>query len=124
MGQTPSLVVSNEDFQKITALFAIAKREIVDLLEEELNRAKLVPSDELPSDVVSMGSKVTFVDLDTHKEQTMTLVYPHESDIESNKVSIFAPVGAALIGLKVGQTIEWPITESKIRRIKVLSVER
>jgi regulator of nucleoside diphosphate kinase len=122
MEKSPSLVISNEDFKKISALLLIAKPEIADLLEEELSRATLVPSTELPKDVVAMNSEVGFLDLDSGKEQTLTLTYPHEANIDMNKVSVLAPVGAALIGLKVGQTINWPVTEDKTRRIKVTSV--
>ncbi len=122
MDQSTSLIISREDLQKITALLAIARLDIVELLEEELARAEIVPKEDLPADVVCMGSEVTFMDLDTEKENTVTLVYPHESNIEENKISILAPVGAALIGLRIGQTIDWPISETKIRRIRVTFV--
>ncbi len=122
MSETPNLVMSQEDFNKISALLSGARLEIVELLEEELNRAQVVPKEQLPNDIVAMGSEVTFIDLDTNKEQTMTLVYPSESDIQTNKVSILAPVGAALIGLRIGQTIDWPLSEKKVRRIKVTAV--
>ncbi len=122
MENSPSLIITHDDFQKISTLLSFAKPEIVELLEEELGRAKLVPLTELPKDIVSMNSKVSFIDLDTNKEQEITLVYPHDANMEQNKLSILAPVGAALIGLKVGQTIDWPLSEKKTRRIKVISV--
>lgn len=122
MMDSTRLIISTEDFEKISTLLSVSKLEIADQLEEELGRAELVSADKLPTDVVAMNSQVEFIDLDTDKEQMVTLVYPNEANIEENKVSILAPVGAALIGLQVGQTIHWPVGDNKVRRIKVVSV--
>ncbi|WP_413557850.1 nucleoside diphosphate kinase regulator [Bdellovibrio sp. HCB209] len=124
MEQNPSLVISREDYQKISTLLSVAQTDIADLLEEELGRAELVEAAEIPKDTVSMNDKVSFVDLDSGKEQEVTLVYPLDADINGNKVSILAPVGAALIGLKVGQIIHWPLGSDKVKRIKVIAVQR
>lgn len=124
MPQLPSLVISQEDYQKISTILSVVETDIADQLEEELGRAELVPSEELPQDIVSMNSKVTFVDLNTDKEQSVILAYPNEANIEEHKVSILAPVGAALIGLRVGQMIDWPIGGGKVRRIKVIAVTK
>lgn len=124
MGKSPTLIISEEDYQKISSLLLNIKTEIAELLEEELGRATLVPASELPENVVSMNSEVTFIDLDTNKEQKVTLVYPNEADIEKRKISIFAPVGAALIGLRIGQSIDWPLPDGKSRRVKVTSLAR
>lgn len=122
MKDEDDLILSNGDFQKLSSLLNVAKPEIAELLEEELSRASVVPDNELPNDVVSMNSHVSFRDLDTGKESAITLVYPHEASIDENKVSILAPVGSALIGLKVGQVIEWPVPNGKEKRLKVISV--
>ncbi len=124
MKESPSLVISKEDYNKISALFSIAKEEIVELLDEELGRAKIVPADKLPDNIVAMNSQVTFVNMDTQHEQTVTLVYPHEADINANKISILTPAGAALIGLSVGQTIHWSLADKRTIRIKVVSVSK
>jgi regulator of nucleoside diphosphate kinase len=124
MQQLPSLVISQEDYQKISTILSVVETDIADQLEEELGRAELVPSEELPQDIVSMNSTVTFLDMNTDKEQSVTLAYPNDANIELGKVSILAPVGAALIGLRVGQMIDWPIGGGKVRRIKVISVTR
>lgn len=116
------LVVSIGDFKKISSLLNVAKPEIAEPLEGELSRALVVPDNELPSDVVSMNSQVSFEDLDTGRESVITLVYPHEASIEENKISILAPVGSALIGLRVGQMINWPVPNGKEKKLKVVSV--
>lgn len=117
-----SLVIAQTDFQKLTALLNIANNEAASLLEEELGRAAIVADDQLPKDVVSMNSKVTFQDVDTGNETFVTLVFPHEANIEQNKISVLAPIGSALIGLRVGQTIGWPMPNGKEKHLKVISV--
>ena len=52
----------------------------------------------------------------------MTLVYPGEADIEQGKISILTPIGAALIGLSKGQSIDWATRTGEIRRLTVLEV--
>ncbi|HMN67601.1 MAG TPA: nucleoside diphosphate kinase regulator [Bdellovibrionales bacterium] len=103
-------------------MVGFAKSEAGELLEEELARASIVPDDELPSDVVSMNSEITYQDLETGAEQTVTLVYPQEANSAENKISILAPIGSALIGLRVGGVIKWPIPKGKIKEIKVIRV--
>ncbi len=122
MKQNPSLVISHEDFKSIMQLLPQSAGNPAHLLEEELGRAQLVPFSELPEDRVNMNSQVTFKDMDTGKESNITLVYPHEANAEKNCISILAPIGSALIGLRVGQEIEWPVPSGKKRIVKVTSV--
>jgi regulator of nucleoside diphosphate kinase len=75
----------------------------------ELRRAKGVPRSQLPADVVTMNATVRMRELVTGEEETYTLVYPDEADIEANRLSILAPVGTALLGYRVGDVVEWPV---------------
>ncbi len=118
------LIISKTDYEKISALTSQATKKQGELLEEELARASIVADDQLPENVVAMNSVVSFEDLDSGKISTFTLVYPPDADLETNKISILAPVGGALIGLSINQIIHWPINENKIRRIKVISVSK
>lgn len=124
MENPEKLILTQDDFQKISSLIKVSETEIAELLEEELDRAMIVANDELPKDVVAMNSKVVFKDVDTNKESVATLVYPQDAKIEENKVSILAPIGSALIGLRVGQLIEWPFPNGKSKRLMVMSVEK
>lgn len=94
----------------------------LEMLEEELARATIVDSRDIPSDVVTMNSRVLFKDLDTGEELEFTLVYPWEADLERAKISILAPVGAALLGLRVGDEIDWPLPSGKIRSLRILNM--
>jgi regulator of nucleoside diphosphate kinase len=117
-----SLIISQNDYQKISSLIRNAETQTAVLLEEEIGRAMVVSRDQLPSDVVSMNSTVKFVCMDSSKESVVKLVFPQDANIEENKVSILAPVGAALIGLRVGQVIKWPLPHGKETTLKVVSV--
>lgn len=122
MRDTEKPIITRTNYEKISAILQIAPREMADLLEEELSRAAVVHDEELPGDVVSMNSTVKFQDLEGGKETVVTLVYPQDSDIENNKISILTPVGSALIGLRVGQVIDWPFPHGKKKQLKVIAV--
>ena len=69
-----------------------------------------------------MNSRVRFQDTDTHDELEVTLVYPKSADVDQGKISVLAPVGSALLGLSVGQSIEWPVPAGKLRHLRVVAV--
>jgi regulator of nucleoside diphosphate kinase len=94
----------------------------VEALEEELDRAEVVAPDQIPADVVTMGSEVRLKDLDTGKVMVYRVVYPNSrSEGSSDNVSVLAPLGTALLGYRAGDIIEWPVPRG-IRRLKVLKV--
>ena len=88
---------------------------------KELERARVVPPREVAADVVTMGSRVLFED-DAGETHDVTLVYPEDADMEEHRMSVLTPVGAALIGLKVGQSIHWRTRNDEDRILKVLKV--
>jgi regulator of nucleoside diphosphate kinase len=90
-------------------------------LAGELRRARVVPRSQLPPDVVTMNSTVRLRDLGTKEEETYTLVYPAEADIEENRLSVLAPVGTALLGYRAGDVVEWPVPAG-VRRFRIKEV--
>ncbi|MBX3041644.1 MAG: nucleoside diphosphate kinase regulator [Bdellovibrionaceae bacterium] len=124
MKKNDGLVISQTDRDKIATLLQGAPLNIAELLGDELGRATIVGDDVLPKEVVSMNSQIRFQDVETEKETTVILVYPSEANLDQNKISLFTPVGSALIGLKIGQTIAWPFPGGKTRQLKVISVEK
>lgn len=118
------IILGQDDFQNITSLIKNALPDIAEPLEAELDRATIVANEDIPSDAVSMNSKVVFKDLDTDKDATAILVYPQDVNINENKISILSPIGSALIGLRVGQLIQWPLPSGKHKRILVMSVSK
>ncbi|MEO8098543.1 MAG: nucleoside diphosphate kinase regulator [Acidobacteriota bacterium] len=96
-------------------------RENLNTLEQELDRAEVVGSDAVSSDVVTMNSEVRLKDLDSGEEKTYTLVYPGQVRTETS-VSVLAPIGTAMLGYRVGDVIEWRVPKG-IRRWEVLEVQ-
>ncbi|HQF86124.1 MAG TPA: nucleoside diphosphate kinase regulator [Acidobacteriota bacterium] len=87
-------------------------------LAKELARAKIVPPERIPPDVVTMNSRVILRDLDSNETITYTLVFPKDADIGAGAISVLAPVGTAIIGYAVGDVIEWPVPGGT-RRIRI-----
>ncbi len=73
--------------------------------------------------LVAMESEVTFRDDISGQERTVTLVYPEAANVDAGKISILTPIGAALIGLSVGQTIEFQTPAGGWRALTVLQVK-
>ncbi len=104
------IVLSSLDVDRLESLLGSLSREERQQhagLQEELDRAEVVEPRDVPPDVVSMNSTVRFA-MESGEEFNLTLVYPRDSDGSADKVSILAPVGSALLGLSVGEQIEWP----------------
>ncbi len=76
-------------------------------LEAELDRAKVVEPKRIPKDIITMNSKVQL--LLNGKEKEITLVYPEDADTSAAKLSVFSPIGTAILGYREGDTIEWEV---------------
>lgn len=90
-------------------------------LMNELNRAKKVKPEKIPGDVVTMNSIVSLFNEKTQKVMQIQIVYPDDADISKNKVSVFAPVGTALLGYRKGNKIQWN-TPSGVTELTILDI--
>ncbi|KTE17714.1 nucleoside diphosphate kinase regulator [Sphingopyxis sp. H115] len=95
-----------------------------DLLLDEIDRAAICERSQIAPDVVTMGSSVTFVDEKSGAKRTVRLVYPADADIAEGRMSILTPVGAGLIGLSVGQSINWPDRGGIEHCLTIISVDQ
>lgn len=93
-----------------------------EVLAEELERAEVVPAEQIAGNVVTMNSQVVFENPRTLERREVWLVYPHESDVERGRISVLAPVGSALLGLAVGQTIDWPLPGGQVKQLRIVEV--
>ena len=121
----PPLLMSAEDHSRLSALAdAIARRNplVGRLLAEETDRADVVPAAEVPAGTVTMGSVVAYRDGTSGEERTVRVVLPAEADIAEGRISILSLVGAGLIGLSEGQSLDWPAGDGRLRRLTVLRV--
>lgn len=90
-------------------------------LEEELDRAVIVEPEEIPPDVITMNSRVCLKDLDTGEKMTFHLVFPQDADIERGRISVLAPIGTAMIGYGVGETVEWEVPAGT-RKLEIVEI--
>lgn len=117
----PTITLSSLDMDRLEALMEKLPSNFPgrDVLEAELDRADVLEPQDMPTDVVTMNSTVRFTLVETNNSQTLTLVYPKEADGSPDKVSVFAPVGTALLGLRVGDVLELPTPTGKSMTVKV-----
>jgi regulator of nucleoside diphosphate kinase len=90
-------------------------------LGAELDRAIVV--DRLPPGVAAPGSRLRFEDGRTGTVREAVLVYPRGADASAGRISVLAPIGAALLGLAAGDTIAWPLPGGREAQIRIVSVE-
>jgi regulator of nucleoside diphosphate kinase len=90
-------------------------------LHEEIKRAQILESAQVPKDAVTMNSRVRLRDLDSGEEMEFSLVYPSAADARSKKISVLAPVGTAVLGYRAGDTVEWDVPAG-VRRLRVEEV--
>ena len=90
----------------------------LDGLKEELDRAHIVLPKDIPSDTVTMNSRVRLSDVSKAGELVYTLVFPRDADAATGRISVLAPVGTAILGCRVGDIIEWQVPAGK-RKLKI-----
>jgi len=130
MSSTPSaekpaihLIDSEADALSELAMKAEARfPDVSAQLEEEIDRAVIHSANDLPADVVTMGSEVEFVDEGSGAGRTVRLVWPEEADLDQNRLSVLTLIGAGLIGMKQGASIAWPDKAGHVRMLRIAKV--
>lgn len=123
-----NIVVSSLDHSRLHDLvitakqFATASTELLDSLESELARAKVVTPDQIPPYVVTMNTCVHLTDLATGEDSKVVLVYPSDANRAKENLSILSELGVAIIGFSVGDTIPWKSPDG-LRRLRVNSID-
>ena len=84
-------------------------------LQKVLEHARVVDPDTLPKDRVCLLSRVEFTNLSTNARMRFQIVSPHEMDLDSGKISLKSPIGAALMGKKVGEVAEASVPAGTVR---------
>src|SRR5690606_34853393 len=105
----PAITMTRSDHERLSRLaetWSVRNPNVADELLAELDRARVVDEGRLSAEVIRMGCTLRFTS-DLGEDRLVTLVFPGEADIAQGKVSILTPIGTALIGLKVGQSIDW-----------------
>jgi regulator of nucleoside diphosphate kinase len=126
MTQTVPITLTQGDLKALRDLVArnVTTRDAAAAaqLEEEIDRARVVPDDDAPDDLVTIHSRVEFVDARNGRARVVQLVLPEDADAGAGRVSVLAPIGAALLGLSVGQSIDWPLPNGTTAEVQIIGV--
>lgn len=120
----PAITMTRSDHERLWRLaesLPDTAANVAEPLLAELDRARVVDDEKIAAKIVRMGSELRFTS-DLGEDKSVTLVFPGEADIAANKISILTPIGAALIGLSAGQSIDWSGRDGRVRRLTVESV--
>jgi regulator of nucleoside diphosphate kinase len=122
----PRITMLAADHDRLSTLARAASHthpDVAAVLTEELDRARVLAADgKRAHPFVRMGQGVEYRDDAAGTVRKVTLVYPEEADIGQGKISVLTPIGAALIGVGVGESISWETRNGEIKRLTVLQV--
>lgn len=122
----PKITVAKTDHARLMTMangLIERKPEIAEELITELERAVVVDDHKVPAGTVQMGSALEYATEDGASRR-VTLVYPGDADIAQGKISIFTPVGTALLGMAVGKTIEFVANDGRKHALTITAVEQ
>ena len=120
----PSIILSSQDLERIEALLDTLPPDspAARSLREELDRADILPPQEVPPSVVTMRSTVRFQIDESPETFCLTLSYPREMPDVPDGISILTPIGTALLGLSVGDSIDWPRPDGQLVKVRIVEV--
>ena len=127
MKTTRPIYMTVRDMERLLALVKAYRSQgredaNLDALETEIERALVMDAARaLPSDVVTLDSRVAVVDLDSGDERVFTLVLPSKANADDGRISVLAPLGTAVLGYRAGDEIEWNVPAGR-RRLMVRRV--
>lgn len=123
--QRPAITVRREDHEELIdlALKGLGKAPGATLLLQEMQRARVVADEKLPTDVLAMNDRVQF-EFDGSVYRDFQLVYPQCASFSDGRISVLTPVGAALVGLSEHDTFVWPHTHGGEHRLTLHRVSR
>ena len=118
----PAIVLTRADHDRLSGLIAVALTQspTIEFLRQEIERADIV-AEEATASVVSLGSRVKFIDHDSHTVSEGVLIPPSELKTPLT-ISVLAPLGSALLGLGPGQTIDWTDDAGLNRKLTVVAI--
>ncbi|HPM24966.1 MAG TPA: nucleoside diphosphate kinase regulator [Phycisphaerae bacterium] len=122
-----TIFITQQDARRLREWLCIAgkryekDRENLEVLRRELRQAQVVEPDEVPPDVVTMHSQVRLADPRTDHESCCTLVFPEDAVANHNRISVLAPLGAAILGCRAGDVIRFQVPGGR-RTIRILEV--
>jgi regulator of nucleoside diphosphate kinase len=116
MPHNSPIVITQSDFRLLRRLAGHPR------LAAELKNAVIVDSRCIGPDIVTMNSRVRYEDQNTGERRQVTIVFPHDANASTGSISVLTSVGTALLGLAVGQSIEWLFPDGTQHRLRVLNI--
>lgn len=114
-----TIYITRTDAEKIRDLLREAEKiqyrgsHYIADLKRELERAKIVDLQDLSPDVIVMNSTAELQDIHSGETMRLTLVFPEQADVSQDRISVLAPIGAAMLGYRVGDSFEWDTPEGR-----------
>ena len=124
MQNTQTIYLSEYDADQLRTLIStLDKRNLADRtyamsLENEVNRAEILPSSDIPDEIVRMNSRIQLTDMETGDVLVFQIVYPLDADFDDGKISVLSPIGTALLGCRVKDVILWDVPKGT-RKLKI-----
>ncbi len=121
----PEIIIHASQYDRLLNLAQAAARTsplVAEYLDRELGRATVLPDEAIGADFARVGSQVTFRDDQTGRQREVVLAWPHEADVARDRISVLTSIGAALLGMRRGQSIDWPSPVGGPRTLTVLAV--
>lgn len=119
-----TMYMTEFDIDRLEAFLEGAKksyrydRNVLENLQEEIGRSQVVNSRQVPSDVVTINSRIRLRDLDADQEMILTLVLPGAANFAEGRLSVASPIGTAILGYAAGDTLAWNVP-SGTKRIRI-----
>ncbi len=115
MRRLKGLIKFAEEFWDKTLLQSLQE------LDGELDRAEIVKPEEIPVDVITMNSTFSLANLENGEEIVYTLTFPGRADFSLGRISILSPMGTAVLGCRVGDTVVWKVPPG-VKRLRVSKI--
>jgi regulator of nucleoside diphosphate kinase len=119
-------IVTAADYRELTsAIIAARKLAVLEpgtrILQEKLAHAVITVRTDLPPDVITMYTRAELADIETEERLNLMLVFPIDASAEHGRVSVFDPLGVAMLGRRAGDQIRWDVPYG-VRRFEIKAV--
>lgn len=121
MSEITPIIITSTDLESLLPVLDQTQSRVSEALEAELSRATIVSPADAPAGIVTMNSEVDYEDSATRTLRTVQIVLPKDANAAEGRVSVLAPIGSALLGLRVGQSISWR-TPGGVKELRVVAV--
>jgi regulator of nucleoside diphosphate kinase len=108
------ILITINDYQRLNGLIQFSSLkdkmpEIVNNLNNKFKTAKMLPQDRILGNVITMNSRVLLKEISQGRHAKVTITYPQDADGREGKISVFSPIGLALLGRQVGDSVSWKV---------------